>query len=1843
MMTPLLRTCLATICFILAAVGLVGMVTNEADAASTSYMRIIHVAEDRFANYDFGSKQAAEHADASKVDWAVSMIFWNAANKREIKEWYFAHGAGTEGSAQWGGMDDKFGWETQPDNGVKTSCPVKGKSYHMRLYANGSTPSMFNRSWGYYVIGTTHRDVNECQPFKKWRWFGESEESEHWFAEKARVKYGSSSVHEDDLRMYNRQGWPTPRRVGDHEWHNDGRATTVYVSRALAHSTSVPGLPPLPEEPGGEGEGEGGGGEEPSPPPPGPPVAQTLAVSEVTPTKATLNGTVNPEGSATKYYFEYGTTTAYGSVIPIPSADAGAGTAALSFSALVTGLKGATTYHYQIVASNAGGTAYGADRSFKTKLRPESDVNGDGRSDLVTLNANGYVYTYIGLANGGLNYAYSSLNGELHPGQENGVGAFPIDVADVNGDGYDDLVTMNSSGAVSTALGQADGHFGARVASGFSATPAIIGPGAGDFEPAGVADANGDGRGDLVLLSTSGALYTYLGAANGSFGSSPVVSSAINSATFDGEGEYMIDVADLDNDGLADLVTQKSNGSIAAYRGAGGGAFQGTPITSLAGALHPSMEDGAGYEPVAVADVSGDGNEDLVVHSSGGTLSTYLGTGTGSFTTRVDTAGTFDSNLFDGSGSELGTVIDVNGDGSADLVRANRSDGNVYVHLGQASGSFGAATTNLEGAYVSTRANRHIGAQMAMEKPIRRRDGCRPTGCGIDPKSDVNGDHRSELVTLDGEGTLYSYLAKWGKTPGKVTSYKGGLDPAQYDESGYYPLAVEDVNGDGYDDLVTMQSNGTVGTYLGQANGGFGANVSSLTNTLVPSVLHPSLGEIEPIGVGDTNGDHRGDLVVYSSVERTIYTYYGQATGGFSTTKAMSLYHSADSAYFDSVGDYFIDVADVTGDGAADLVALNSNGNAETYKSNGSGGFESTPVTSFGGTMNTSLATGTGYEPIAVADVNGDGRADFVAHGSGGTVSTYLGNPSGSFSTRADTSGSFDSNLFDGTGGELGTVIDVNGDGFGDLIWVQENGVVSIQLGQRNGAFAGSATTYTEGYVSSRRNRSGQQMVNEQPLRRRSACARTGCGIDPKSDVNGDHRSDLVALSSTGTVNAYLGQSSGSLGTGVASRTGELDPAQYDGVGYYPVAVEDVNGDGYDDLVTMHSSGTVRTFPGQANGTLGAPVASLTNALAPAVLAPAAGEYEPIGVGDTNGDHFGDLVVFDNYDRTVYTYRGQASGGFGSAPVASVTLISGAGNGDSAVFDGVGDYFVDVADVTGDGLADLVAQNTNGNGETYKATGTGGFESSPVTSFAGGMSPAMATGAGTEPIAVADVNGDGRADFVGSTGSTLSTYLGQANGTFTTRADTSGSLDSNLFDGTGSELGTVIDVNGDGYGDLVWAKDSDGNVYVQPGRRDGTFGAATSSLGGSYVSSRRNRSGQQMVNEQPLRRRSACRTTGCGIDPKSDVNGDHRADLVTLHTSGSVYTYPGKAGGEFSSAKVSSMTLASESNGVMDPAQYDGVGYYPLAVEDVNGDGYDDLVALDSAGTVGTYTGAVTAGFSGSVVKSLENTLVPAILAPTPGKYEPIGVGDATGDGRGDLVAFNSVDKTVYTFPGQADGSFSGAKVASLTTASGTGLADSALFDSAGDYFVDVADVTGDGLADLVAQSTNGNGETYVATGGGGFAATPVNSFGGAMNTSLATGTGYEPIAVADVNGDGRADFVAHHAIGAVYTYLGQSNGSFTYRITTSTPADSNLYDGEGSELATVIDVNGDGFGDLVSANRGDGKVYVQLGRREGNFGNASAQLTGYVSTRHSQASGQQIVTERPLRRRSACAANGCH
>jgi hypothetical protein len=97
-----------------------------------------------------------------------------------------------------------------------------------------------------------------------------------------------------------------------------------------------------------------------------PPVATTGSASSVLDTSATLNGTVDPNGSATSYHFEYGTTTAYGSQSPAADADAGSGSSAVPVSTTLSGLFAATTYHFRLVATNAAGTTVSADRTLTT-------------------------------------------------------------------------------------------------------------------------------------------------------------------------------------------------------------------------------------------------------------------------------------------------------------------------------------------------------------------------------------------------------------------------------------------------------------------------------------------------------------------------------------------------------------------------------------------------------------------------------------------------------------------------------------------------------------------------------------------------------------------------------------------------------------------------------------------------------------------------------------------------------------------------------------------------------------------------------------------------------------------------------------------------------------------------------------------------------------------------------------------------------------------------------------------------------------------------------------------------------------------------------------------------------------------------------------------------------------------------------------------------------------------------------------------------------------------------------------------------------------------------------------
>ncbi len=112
-----------------------------------------------------------------------------------------------------------------------------------------------------------------------------------------------------------------------------------------------------------------------------PPLASTGSATGVGTSSATLNGTVDPDGSATTYAFQYGTTTAYGQQTATESA--GSGTSGVSVHEVISGLSAGTTYHYRVVAVNANGTTYGDDATFAAGSQT-SQVRLIGREGFVS-------------------------------------------------------------------------------------------------------------------------------------------------------------------------------------------------------------------------------------------------------------------------------------------------------------------------------------------------------------------------------------------------------------------------------------------------------------------------------------------------------------------------------------------------------------------------------------------------------------------------------------------------------------------------------------------------------------------------------------------------------------------------------------------------------------------------------------------------------------------------------------------------------------------------------------------------------------------------------------------------------------------------------------------------------------------------------------------------------------------------------------------------------------------------------------------------------------------------------------------------------------------------------------------------------------------------------------------------------------------------------------------------------------------------------------------------------------------------------------------------------------------
>jgi hypothetical protein len=158
-----------------------------------------------------------------------------------------------------------------------------------------------------------------------------------------------------------------------------------------------------------------------------PPVAATGSATGVTISSANLNGSVDPNGRATTWYFEYGTSTRYGS--RTAARGAGSGTTAVAVSAAAASLRPGRVYHYRLVATSDAGTSRGANRTFSTAGPPgavtttASSVTHNVARLHGTVTANGLATTWW------FEYGTSTRYGAKTPTRGAGRGTRPVNVS----------------------------------------------------------------------------------------------------------------------------------------------------------------------------------------------------------------------------------------------------------------------------------------------------------------------------------------------------------------------------------------------------------------------------------------------------------------------------------------------------------------------------------------------------------------------------------------------------------------------------------------------------------------------------------------------------------------------------------------------------------------------------------------------------------------------------------------------------------------------------------------------------------------------------------------------------------------------------------------------------------------------------------------------------------------------------------------------------------------------------------------------------------------------------------------------------------------------------------------------------------------------------------------------------------------------------------------------------------------------------------------------------------------------------------------------------------------------
>ena len=555
-------------------------------------------------------------------------------------------------------------------------------------------------------------------------------------------------------------------------------------------------------------------------------------------------------------------------------------------------------------------------------------------------------------------------------------GASPVAVAagDFDGDGRRDLVTANNQGNSLTVLLRGNhGNF-------LTQPPLPVG-----VEPnsVAVADLDGDGALDLVAVDQNcpvgtcgpGSVAVRLGAGDGSFGATHLYPTGTNPQS--------VAIGDFDGDRVPDLavvnavtIITQGPGTVSILLGLGDGSFE------------PGVEYPAGDGPldIAAADFDEDGALDLAVVNSipfvvAHAVALLRGNGDGSFEPPV---------LHDvGFGPAAIVAAHLDADGALDLATANLGDNSVSVLRGDGAGGF----------------------LPSVEYPA-----------GFGPRSidaadlDLAGqlDLAVTIVGAAAGGGLLGVLRGLGGASfGPPETYQAG--PLGQD------VLAEDVDDDGWPDLVAPMAAGRVGVYLNQRDGTLHVPDEHATGS-------------EPVAVASADLDHDGrtDLVVANAFGQTFSVLRGLGKGDFAPKVDFS------------AGGEPRDVAtgDLDADGDTDVVLANGTGRVVVRLGDGAGGFG--PIAQF--------AAGS-PEGLTVADFTGDGQRDVaVASPSFNRVSLLVGNGDGTLQPKLDfAAGPLPRALVHG---------DFDGDGLLDLAVADEKasavgpGKVAFLKGNGAGGFA---------------------------------------------------------------------------------------------------------------------------------------------------------------------------------------------------------------------------------------------------------------------------------------------------------------------------------------------------------------------------------------------------------------------------------------------------------------------------------------------------------------------------------------------------------------------------------------------------------------------------------------------------------------------------------------------------------------------------------------------------------------------------------------------------------------------